>query len=178
MTKKAMVYVIALMAGIILANVYIWQSFIHELNHIVAALLTGNIPVHLSLSVERSFMRYEPVLAAIFPFLHKVVSTAGAGMAFALPGILWLVFKRARWLSLLVAPAALPVIRDFGRGSDFSHIVNPGYWLIFWLFATMAVYCFAIAIYHREVQNVRLHERKGESRRRIQRPLQRGNASA
>ena len=139
MTKKVMVYVIALIAGIILANVYIWQSFIHELNHIIAALLTGNIPVHLSLSVERSFMRYEPVLAAVFPVLKKVISSAGAGMVFALPGILWIVFKKARWIALLVAPAALPVIRDFGRGSDFSHIVNPGYWLIFWLFATMAV---------------------------------------
>jgi len=164
--KQTKLFIGSVVVALILMNSVHWYpTLLHELNHAIAALFTGNIPVYIKLFPEGS-----PMLGAYYgidvtrrfiPFIDNFIKVSGVGLAVATPAIIWIIGLKihAQGLAGFWIPGIPSVLTKWGNGRDFENIRNLGGWTFFLFIVTMSLY--AIALW----QTGRYYERHFRSER-------------
>jgi len=138
-------FLVSLGVGYLLRHNPGYLSALHELNHLVAALLSGNVPIGMSLDLRLSY--YLPITAHFIPSVRDFVSISGSGLAYAAPAIVYIVGLKMKvpGLAGFWIPGAAGVLNTWGRGPDFAG-VDPLPWVIFMGLFTLGTYLFALSI--------------------------------
>ena len=170
--KNVVLFAVTFLIGMMLtagqSNLY--RVFIHEMNHLFAGLLTGNVPVYFSLNPGMVSMI--GVGIARSQFVRDFISVSGAGLAFGSPAIvLYLGYKiKHAGIAGFWIPGSVLVIQDWGYGADFDGIGNLGLWAFFLVLFTIFLYVIVVLLISYEIgrkENATKHTRQTDCRRCI-----------
>lgn len=138
--KNGKLFIVTLILGFFLRNNQYYITTLHEINHLLAAALSGNIPLAFDVSPDGSGRAYLFPVLGLIPWLtlpvKNFVGVSGAGLAFAAPFIIYILGLKIHlpgiagfWI------AGIPrVFAYWGRGTDFQYVVNDRPWMYLMVF--------------------------------------------
>jgi hypothetical protein len=144
-----------ILVSFIIRNTFWYEVFTHEIDHALAALFTGNIPLWITVNRSGGVTWILRITAMIFPIIQDFIATAGAGLGWCTAALLWMLFRktpiRPVWAFFLFGNKQ--VMSYFGTvhthtpywtSSDFYGIRNLEAWGVLFLFLTVVVNGLAI----------------------------------
>jgi hypothetical protein len=173
--KNGKLFIVTLILGFLLRNNQYYITTLHEINHLLAVVISGNIPMGFMVNHDGSGIAYYFPLVGLIPGLtlpvRNFVGVSGPGFAYAAPFMMYILGLKIHlpgiagfWIA-----GAPRVFADWGRGTDFQYVVDdvPWMYLMFILAGVFLIlslwstyYVLAISIEHQERLKIEKQKRE------------------